>query len=112
VNTWFQSLLFKRVNVCQYNPGAPCAKKELEEMDVKTARVKQILAQVMSSKCGGAVQAERDFWQQRVFRIMSSAVLSEARAKLYEPSVWLYKLQKLNAVAPELASAWFKPLRL
>lgn len=66
--------------------GAPCAKKEIEEMDAKTARVKQILAQVTASKCGGAVLAERDFWQQRVFRLMSSAVLSEARAKLYEPS--------------------------
>ena len=66
--------------------GTPCAKKELEEMDAKTARVKQLVAQVTASKCGGAVLAERDFWQQRVFRLMSSAVLSEARAKLYEPS--------------------------
>jgi len=59
--------------------GAPCAKKEIEEMDVKTARWKALVAQVTASKCYGAVVAERDFWQYRVFRLMTSAVLSEVR---------------------------------
>jgi len=66
--------------------GAPCAKKELEDMDVKIARWKQLVAQVTASKCYGAVVAERDFWQYRVFRLMSSAVLSEVRHECEAPS--------------------------
>lgn len=58
----------------------PCAKKEVEEIEVKTIRFRQILAQVSaaSPKCAGAVNAERDYWQQRVLRLITSALMSEA----------------------------------